>query len=369
MLHQASIPLGIDLWFMAGSPDDSAAQVSPHVRVGSARSQSDLAALAQDCPIVTFEHEVVALDALATLAGVTTFRPGHRALSAVADKLAMRTALAEAGLPVPEWTPAGTVDQVMAALTRWPNAVVKLSRGGYDGRGVFMVDDAESARSLAVDLVASGIPLLIEPRLAFDAEVAVIVVRPPDGETIAYDPVTTVQVDGQCRSVFAPALVECNVAARAQRLAADVARAIDAVGLVAVEFFLVEGELVINELAVRPHNTGHHTIDAAITSQFENHIRAVAGMPVGDPSLRSPAVMVNVIGNSNGDDPRTRLNDALSLDPAAYVHLYGKASRPNRKIGHVTVCDDDIDRATTRAWRMVAALAGDVPVDMQEMLT
>jgi 5-(carboxyamino)imidazole ribonucleotide synthase len=365
MLHQAAIALGIDLWFMAEAPGDSAAQVAPDVRVGSAMSPSDLAAFARECPVVTFEHEVVHLEALADLSAATSFRPGHRALSAVADKIAMRTALAEAGLPIPRWTRADTVGDVAAALRQWPDAVIKLSRGGYDGRGVFMVDDPAAGERLASELTATATPLLIEPRLDFDAELAVIAARRPSGETVVYDPVTTHQVDGQCRQVSAPAGVSAALADGARDLAHRLAEALDVVGLVAVELFVVGGDLLVNELAVRPHNTGHHTIDAAITSQFENHVRAVADLPLGDPTLHTPAVMVNVIGNDAADDPRVHLDVALALDSGAHVHLYGKEPRPNRKIGHVTVCDEDLERATRRAWRVVAGLRGDVPDELE----
>lgn len=364
MLHQAAIALGVDLWFMADAPDDSAAQVAPQTRIGSAMAHADLAAFADACPVITFEHEVVNLEALAELSDRTAFRPGHRALSAVADKIAMRSTLAAAALPIPEWTRADTPDEVVAALGTWPDAVIKLSRGGYDGRGVFMVDDPAAGAALAAELTATGTPLLIEPRLDFDTELAVIVARRPDGEAVVYDPVETIQVDGQCRQVTAPATVDDALAADARALAANVAEALDVVGLVAVELFVVGGRISINELAVRPHNTGHHTIDAAVTSQFENHVRAVADLPLGDPSLHTPAVMVNVIGNAHGDDPRAMLGAGLAADPAAHIHLYGKAARPDRKVGHVTVCDDDVERAAARAWRVVTALRGDIPADL-----
>lgn len=361
MLHQAAIPLGIDLWFMADRADDSAAQVAPNVRLGSAMSPTDLASFGAACPVVTFEHEVVHLEALADLSATTSFRPGHRALAAVADKIAMRTALADASLPIPEWLRADSADEVLHALEAWPDAVIKLSRGGYDGRGVFMVDGPEEGRRLADELTAGDTPLLIEPRLAFDLELAVIVARRPGGEHVTYDPVATVQVEGQCRQVVAPAPIPPELAAEAQAIAGAVAEALDVVGLVAVELFVVDGELSINELAVRPHNTGHHTIDAAISSQFENHIRAVADLPLGDPSLHTPAVTVNVIGNSAGDDPRAHLGAGLRADDAAHIHLYGKEARPDRKVGHVTICDADPERAATRAWDVVRALRGDVP--------
>ncbi len=324
-------------------------------------SRADLAAIAQVCAVVTFEHEIVDLDALEALSQSTAFRPGHQALAAVADKIAMRTALSDAGLPIPPWKRADSTAEVLAALDVWPDAVIKLSRGGYDGRGVFMVDTPEDGHHLADELGAQDVPLLIEPRLAFDSELAVIVARRPGGESVVYEPVETIQVDGQCRQVVAPAPVSPELVVASQSIALAVAEALNVVGLVAVELFVVDGELSVNELAVRPHNTGHHTIDAALTSQFENHLRAVVDLPLGDASLQSPAVMVNVIGNANGDDPQAYLAAGLNADAGAHIHLYGKQPRPNRKVGHVTVCDADLDRAADRAWNVVRALRGDVP--------
>jgi 5-(carboxyamino)imidazole ribonucleotide synthase len=315
-----------------------------------------LTAFADTVDVVTFEHEVLDLEALDRLAAAgAVLRPGPQAMRAVADKLDMRAAVAAAGLPIPPWRRADTVDDVVEAVGDWPDAVLKLSRGGYDGRGVFMVSGVDEARTVAGEVLTAGTPLLVEPRLAFEAEAAVIVARRPSGEMVVYDPVTTTQVDGQCRQVVAPSGLGDDIDGQARSMGRAVAEALDVVGLVAVEFFVVDGQLSVNELAVRPHNTGHHSIDACVTSQFENHLRAVADLPLGDPTLRSPAVMVNIIGE--GDvDPRARLGAAMALDPGARIHLYGKGPRHDRKLGHVTVCDADGERAAKRAWRVVAAL-------------
>lgn len=359
MMHQASIGLGVDIRFMADTESDPAVQVSPSWELGSAMNDVDLGRFAASCRVVTFEHEVVDLEGLEDLErGGAVFRPSSRALRVVADKLGMRRAVEWAGLPVPEWKQAKTIADVEAAMERWPRAVVKLSRGGYDGRGVFVVDDVDEARSLAEQLLGKRVPLLIEPALDFERELAVIVARRPGGETVVYDPVTTLQVDGQCRQVTAPSGAGAEIDAEARRIGAELAAAIDVVGLVAVELFQVNGSLLVNELAVRPHNSGHHSIDACVTSQFENHVRAVLDLPLGDPSLTTPAVMVNVIGSNDSNDPRARLADGLAVDPAARIHLYGKDVRPERKVGHVTVCDDDVDAAAERAWAVVVALGG-----------
>jgi 5-(carboxyamino)imidazole ribonucleotide synthase len=359
MMHQAAIGLGVDLHFLAETATDPAVVVAPSWELGSAMHDVDLARFSSVCDVVTFEHEVVDLEGLEDLErSGSLFRPSSRSLRVVADKLGMRRAVEWAGLPVPAWRHARSVADVEAAMEEWPDAVIKLSRGGYDGRGVFVVNGVDEGRRLADRLLAKRVPLLVEPLLAFEQEIAVIVARRPGGETVVYDPVTTIQVEGQCRQVTAPSGLPAELDTEARRLGAAVASSIDVVGLVAVEMFVVNGEMSINELAVRPHNSGHHTIDACVTSQFENHLRAVLDLPLGDPALLRPAAMVNLIGATEPIDPRTRLSAALALDPAARIHLYGKEPRPDRKIGHVTVCDGDVNEAAARAWAVVEALGG-----------
>jgi 5-(carboxyamino)imidazole ribonucleotide synthase len=367
MLHQAAIAHGVRLRFLADRADDAAVQMAPQWEIGSAMSAADLRRFATMCDVVTFEHEVVDLEGLAVLeAEGTILRPSPAALRAVADKLTMRAAAAAAGLPVPPWRSVTSAAELDAALDEWPDAVLKLSRGGYDGRGVFIPTDVSGGRSLGRTLLDEGHALLVEPRLDFSAEAAVIVARRPGGAHVTYDPVRTCQVDGQCRLVAAPSELGGELDGTARALAARAAESLDVVGLLAVELFVVEGRLVVNELAVRPHNTGHHTIDACITSQFENHVRAVLDLPLGDPSLNCPAAtMVNVIGNSAGDDPLDHLAEGLGADAGARIHLYGKQVRPNRKVGHVTVCGTDEADVTARAWAVVAALHGDIPEEVR----
>ena len=367
MLHQAAVSLGVDLHFLAASADDPAVAVAPSWRLGSATSFEDLAAFTAECDIVTFEHEVVDLTALGRLEERgARLHPSAAAMLTVADKVEMRAAVERAGVPVPPWCRVSSPAELAAARSRWGAIMAKSIRGGYDGRGVFDLQEPEGAQ-VATGLLAGGGSLMVEPRIALEHELAVIVARRPGGGMVAYEPVETWQVDGQCRQVQVPATVEPALADHVRGLAGDLASALDVVGLLAVEVFVAGGDVMVNELAVRPHNTGHHTIDACVTSQFENHLRAILDLPLGDPALRAPAVMVNVVGSVTADDPRARLSEAARVDPAARIHLYGKDPRPHRKLGHVTVCDTDIDRATRRAWQVVDALGGDVPATDDEV--
>ena len=368
MLHQAAVSNLIGgtgaVRFLADGADDPAAQVSPRVELGSAASAADLRRFAAGCDVMTFEHELVDLAGVrAAEADGCLVRPSGDVLAIVADKLAMRRAVEGAGLPAPGWAAATDRESLDAAIARLGDRLVlKPSRGGYDGRGVFVASTPAEAHALGARLLDAGAEVLVEAFVPFVAETAVMVARRPGGASTAYDPVRTVQVDGQCREVRAPSGLGAEVEARCRTIALDAAAAFGVVGLLAVELFvLADGEVLVNELAVRPHNSAHHTLDACTTSQFEQHLRAVLDLPLGDASLRSPAVMVNVIGGGSGDDPAAHLPEALAVDPAARVHLYGKAVRPGRKVGHVTVCDADADRAAARAWAVVGALRGDVP--------
>jgi len=365
MMHQAGISLGVPMRFLAADEQDSAVQVAPDWEMGSAMSDVDLRRFSASCDVVTFEHEVVDLEGLEDLerSGVV-FRPSSRSLRVVADKLGMRRAVGWSGLPVPPWRQVKTREELDEALSEWPRAVLKPARGGYDGRGVFVVDDPSEGRELGERLLGRRVPLLVEPVIDFDSEVAVIVARRLGGEMVVYDPVTTLQVDGQCRQVTAPTGLPEAVVEDIKSIGARVADSIEVVGLVAVEIFVVGADLLVNELAVRPHNSGHHSIEGCVTSQFENHIRAVLDLPLGVPDLVAPGVaMVNVIGT--GVEPRTRLSDALAQDSGARIHLYGKEPRIDRKIGHVTVCASEVEEAVGRAWAVVEALGGQVPEEVE----
>ncbi|MFY1673092.1 5-(carboxyamino)imidazole ribonucleotide synthase [Plantactinospora sp. WMMB334] len=374
MTHQAAIALGQSLRVLALDPSDGAALVAADVRYGR---HTDLAALrdfAEGCDVVTFDHEHVPNEHVRALAGagVPVYPPAD-ALRYAQDKWAMREKLTELGAPVPRWrSVAGATDLVdFVAELGWP-VILKAARGGYDGRGVWVVSGPAEAADLVGRLRAAGTELIAEERVALRRELAVQVARSPFGQVAAYPVVETVQRDGICVEVLAPAprLPE-ELALRAQQLAIDLATALGVVGLLAVELFEVSGvagraddgspasggngepALVVNELAMRPHNSGHWTIEGARTSQFEQHLRAVLDYPMGDTALTAPVVaMANVLGGPEGGmSIDERLHHLFAEDPGAKVHLYGKQVRPGRKIGHVTVLGDDLEKVRARAVR------------------
>ncbi|WBC10201.1 5-(carboxyamino)imidazole ribonucleotide synthase [Micromonospora sp. CA-248089] len=356
MTHQAAIALGQSLRVLAQAPDDGAALVAADVQYGDHTDLAALRTFAKGCDVVTFDHEHVPNEHIRALTdeGVKLFPPAE-ALVHAQDKRVMRERLGELGAPNPAWRRVESPADLIAfgEETGWP-VVLKAARGGYDGRGVWMVDDAGQAGALAATLLAGGTPLLVEERVALRRELAVQVARSPFGQVAAYPVVETVQRDGICVEVLAPApdLPE-EQAVAAQQLAIDLATALGVVGLLAVELFDTPSGLVVNELAMRPHNSGHWTIEGARTSQFEQHLRAVLDYPMGDTSLTAPVVvMANVLGGEPGGiSIDERLHHLFAAEPGAKVHLYGKQVRPGRKIGHVTVLGNDLDDVRARAAR------------------
>ncbi|GAA2141940.1 5-(carboxyamino)imidazole ribonucleotide synthase [Glycomyces algeriensis] len=348
MTHQAAIALGQSLRVLAGDPAESAAVVTPATVFGDYRNVDDLRAFAKGCTVVTFDHEHVPQDALRALAaeGVEV-QPRPEALLYAQDKQAMRTRLAGLGLPQPRWAPVDSISDVEAFGLP---CVLKAATGGYDGKGVWMIDTPGDAQAV----LASGIRLIAEERMALQRELAVQIARSPRGETAVYPVVETVQTGGICTEVIAPAPhLSDETAAEARRIAETIAKDLDVCGMLAVELFQTSKGLFVNELAMRAHNSGHWTIEGARTSQFEQHLRAVLDYPLGSTETAAPyTVMANVLGGAPGG-PRIdeRLQHLLAEDPGAHVHLYGKAVRPGRKIGHVTVCGDDPDVLRHRALR------------------
>ena len=362
MTHQAGIALGVDFRVLAASPADSAARVVGDVHLGDDRGRADLLAFAKGSDVLTFDHEHVPQPVLRELeeAGAV-LRPGPDALRHAQDKLVMRRRLTELGAPCPRWREAAELGHVtdFADRTGWP-VVLKAARGGYDGKGVWVVGDAAEAEAVLERAVREGVPLLVEEKVAFHRELAVQVARSPYGQVAAYPVVETVQRDGICHEVIAPApgLSE-ERAVTAQELAIDLAASLDVVGLLAVELFETDTGVVVNELAMRPHNSGHWTIDGACTSQFEQHLRAVLDLPLGSPRTVAPhTVMANLLG---GHDPDvfSRYIHVMARDPELKVHFYGKEVRPGRKIGHVTVVGDDPADLLERARSAAAYLKGD----------
>ncbi|MGA8116470.1 MAG: 5-(carboxyamino)imidazole ribonucleotide synthase [Actinocatenispora sp.] len=361
MTHQAAIALGQSLRILAASPDDGAALVAPDVLVGSHTDLAALRTLASGCDVVTFDHEHVPTGHIrALIAEGHTVYPGPDALICAQDKQVMRERLTELGAPCPRWAPVASAGDVtrFAAEGAWP-VVLKAARGGYDGRGVWMVPDPAEAERLVAELTAAGTPLVVEERVALRRELAAVVARSPFGQVAVYPVVETVQADGICVEVLAPApgLSEA-LAIEAQQLAIRIAGELGVVGILAVELFDTGGALVVNELAMRPHNSAHWTIEGARTSQFEQHLRAVLDYPMGATGLTAPVVvMANVLGGEpGGPGIDERLHHLMAEVPDARVHLYGKQVRPGRKIGHVTVLGDDFAEVRRRAARGAAWL-------------
>ncbi|HVE74814.1 MAG TPA: 5-(carboxyamino)imidazole ribonucleotide synthase [Mycobacteriales bacterium] len=354
MTHQAAISLGLSLRVLADASHDSAALVASQVVVGNHTSLADLRAFAAGCEVVTFDHEHVPGGLIEALeADGTTVLPCAAALRHAQDKLVMRERLAALGIPVPAFTPIASREDLVGFAGRygWP-VVLKTATGGYDGRGVLVVGAVEEA----AEMLSAGVRLLAEELVPLKRELAAVVARSPQAQAAAWPVVETVQRDGICVEVVAPApdLSE-ELALQAQELALRLADELDVVGVLAVELFETDAGLVVNELAMRPHNSGHWSIEGARTSQFEQHVRAVLDYPLGDTGLTAPwVVMANLLGGPGADtDPPGELDKRLHLlfaaDPALKVHLYGKVVRPGRKIGHVTALGTDLDDVRRRA--------------------
>ncbi len=354
MTQQAAIALGVRLRVLSDTADDSAALVAPFTVVGDYRSYEDLAGFAAGCDVLTFDHEHVPLEHLQRLAAEgMVIRPGPVALPFVQDKIRMRERLGAFGVPIPAWTFVGQAPDLTAFGDEhgWP-VVVKTASGGYDGKGVWFPASADEAAALFHRIAAGG-RVYVEERVDFTRELSAMVARSATGEMRVWPVVETVQTNGVCTEVLAPAPgLDPRLAAEAQTIANSVAEDLDVVGVMAVELFEVAGRLLVNELAMRPHNSGHWTIEGARTSQFEQHLRAVLGWPLGETTLSGPATaMANVLGGSgpDADNLACRLPQVLAMDPGAHVHLYGKGVRAGRKIGHISVVGDDVAENRRRA--------------------
>jgi 5-(carboxyamino)imidazole ribonucleotide synthase len=345
MTHQAAIALGQSLRVLAADAADPAAQVSADVVIGSHTDLDALRRVAAGAAALTFDHEHVPSELLEKLvAEGVNVAPPPQALVHAQDKVVMRRRLEALGIPVPRYAAVSTPDELedIAEFAREVAGplVVKAARGGYDGRGVQMAADAGQARAIAGQYLDSGVPVLVEERVAMRRELSALVARSPFGQGAAWPVVETVQRDGICVTVIAPApeLPE-HVGSAAQQLALRLAAELGVVGVLAVELFETDdGELLVNELAMRPHNSGHWTMDGSRTSQFEQHLRAVLDYPLGATDAIAPlTVMANVLGAAQTPAMTLdeRLHHLFARMPDARVHLYGKDERPGRKIGHV----------------------------------
>jgi len=358
MTQQAAISLGVEVVVLGEGSQAPAVRAGATLCPGRPDRLADLIRLADMVDVVTLEHEQTPADLLERLAALGyRVAPGAVAARLGQDKAEARAVLAASGIPVAPWVLTGDLAAIDAFGARhgWP-LFLKSPTGGYDGRGVWKVRSPGEAAHLVRD---SDRDFLVEPMIPIRHELSVLVVRSTRGEVAAYPAVETVQRDGQCHEVFVPASVPARTADAAHQLALRIADLVDLVGTMAVELFVTGEGLVFNELAVRPHNSGHLSIEACTTSQFENHLRATIGLPLGAPDLRVPAAaMVNVVGGPDGSDPFERLACGLAV-PGASLHRYGKEARPSRKLGHVTATGSTVTIARTTAARAVAALIGE----------
>ncbi len=342
--------LGINLLLFAQDKDDSAAQIAPHV-VGDFRDLSQLLEFAKKCDLVTFEHELVPLSVIKGLeaAGVKVFPTSH-SFQYSQDKAAMRDKLAS--YPSPKWC---VIDDANEAF-EFPIIAKRIS-GGYDGRGVWKVDNLDDLD----DLLSEHPQLLIEELIEFDIEIAVMVARSEHGQATSWAPTQTVQSDGICTLTISPApSISSTIAEQAQHLALTIADEISLIGVMAVEMFVKGDQLYINELAMRPHNSGHWTIEGSRTSQFEQHLRAILDLPLGDPTMTAPfAVMGNILGGEKSDMYRPYLH-LMARNPNLKFHQYKKEVRKGRKIGHVTVTGENLLELTEVAEHARDYMSGEI---------
>ncbi len=350
MIIAPATALGVDLLLLAADSQDSGAQITNHI-VGDYKDLETVRAFAKKCDVVTFEHELIPLSIVKSLeADGVIVRPSSSAFVYSQDKAAMREKLNS--FPSPHWQIVTSADQVHD----FP-VIAKAISGGYDGRGVWKVSDTKELAAL----LQQTPKLLIEELVDFDYEIAVMVARSPHGQATTWAPTQTIQEDGICTMTISPAPhLSVALSEKAQKLALDVAAAVGVVGVMAVELFVKGDELFINELAMRPHNSGHWTIDGSHTSQFEQHLRAVLDLPLGDPSMSAPlAVMGNVLGGDKPDMYRPYLH-LMARTPALKFHHYKKEVRPGRKIGHVTMVGENLVELTQEVQHALDYMSGEV---------
>jgi 5-(carboxyamino)imidazole ribonucleotide synthase len=368
MMAPEALNLGFELRILAEGPDVSAARSVASAPVGDYTDLATLREFARGVDVLTFDHEHVPNEHLQTLIseGVNV-QPRPAALIHAQDKIVMREAIAALGLPNPQWAAVETVEELVAFGQRigWP-IVLKTPRGGYDGKGVRMIETEDEARA-AADWFGNG-ALLAEDKVAFTRELSALVARNPSGEAKAWPVVHTIQVDGVCDEVIAPAPgLDPAVEAAAEQAALRIADAFGVTGVMAAELFETPGSgagFVINELAMRPHNTGHWTMNGSITSQFEQHLRAVLDLPLGaTDALAETTVMKNFLGGAN-QDLYSAYGAALAAEPRVKVHAYAKSVRPGRKIGHVNVVaepGESVDSLRARANTVASMIRDGAP--------
>ncbi len=388
MTHQAAIDLGIELVVLAKSPEDPAVLAGAKAIFGDDKDVDSLFELAENCDVVTFDHELVPNEAIRSLED-SSFRvyPSSQSFMYSQDKLYARMKFKEAGFPIPDFTAVGPdkiedVNSFTGGLFR--PLVLKSRSGGYDGRGVWVVKEASQLRDVFSSIGGevtgnvvrevkdvsgdrerflannASVDFIAEEYIDIVKEIAILGVRRQNGEFLTYAPIETVQRGGICNELFMPADISPDTSAQAKELATKIAEYIEVVGLVAIEMFIdSSGEILINELALRPHNSGHATIEAAYTSQFQNHLRAVLDWPLGSVEMKVPGVaMANILGSKSQTDPRTNISQ-ISDFPSASLHLYAKKPVPGRKLGHVTMVGENQKLLLSQARRCAGMLSGE----------
>jgi len=350
MMVAPASALGINLILFAQSGDDSGAQVTNHV-IGDYSDLTALQKFAQGCDVITFEHELVPLSVIKGLesAGVRVY-PSSSAFLYSQDKAEMRKKLAH--YPAPEWKVITTTSEV----DQYP-LIAKAISGGYDGRGVWKINSQDEL----AEVLRTTPRLLIEELISFDSEIAVMVARSPHGQATSWAPTQTVQEDGICTMTISPAQeISDEIAERAQKLALEIAAEVGVIGVMAVEMFVKGEKIFINELAMRPHNSGHWTIDGSRTSQFEQHLRAILDLPLGDPAMMAEyAVMGNILGGEKTDMYRPYLH-LMARNPDLKFHQYKKEVRPGRKIGHVTATGSNLLQLTSDVQHARDYMSGEI---------
>lgn len=360
MLHTEAIELGQSVRLLASAPDSSAAQVCADVTIGDYTNYDDLLRVVAGADAITFDHEHVPNEHLeALIAAGYNVQPQPKALINAQDKLVMRQRLADLGIPVPQFSAiASTEDAAAFWRTTSGQVCLKARRGGYDGHGVWFPSEESELLALVTDLLKRGIPLMAEEKVALNRELSVLVARTPSGQVRVWPITESVQRDGICAEAIAPAPdLDSAVADKASQVGMLVAENLEVTGVLAVELFAFIGadgteDIAVNELAMRPHNTGHWTQNGSVTSQFEQHLRAVLDYPLGSTDLTAPVtVMANVLGASHDPDmPMSqRVIEVNRRFPQAKIHLYGKDHRPGRKLGHINLCGQDPEQTRHEA--------------------
>lgn len=355
--------LGIGFAVLANSADEPAALVSGNVTIGSKDDPEVVLNFARSCDVVTFDHELLSPEVMQALveSGVPFF-PSASAVLYAQDKLLMRQALSSIGIPCPQWSHITSVEEAedFAERVGYP-FVLKTSRGGYDGRGVWIVNTSHEAQQVLAEPLPANGQWLAEALVPFTRELSAQIARSPSDQCVAYPVVQTVQSNGICSEVISPAPdLSSARAEQAQEIALRIARELDVVGMLAVELFDTGTEIVVNELAMRPHNSGHWSIEGATTSQFENHLRAVLDLPLGAPHAIAPwSVMGNILGADVGD-LYSAYKHVFARDPGLHVHLYGKEVKPGRKVGHVTAVGRDLTDLRERVNHAAGYFSGEI---------